>query len=505
MRGPGARRRSIVVRGVGRRVDQRGRDLLDDAVPAGHRLFGDEDHIAGAQFEPRGKQQVRCVAGIEAPGGGGAEFARIGGGAQHVDLAHVAGLHRHAAVLEERVGQRGGAVEGQRVAALGLDLAGEIDVVAVHRVQLEAGEEVLARVLLVGATDVHLGVERVERGDAGFLAELGKADLFLEVGLGQLQLVGGVDEDAVAVDQPDPAQPGVGIELRERDLVERAVAVDPHRGVVLVLHGDAPGGGQGLVQVERGQGDRGDGGLRHGAADGDLARVELGDLEAEGRVDLVFHQPLEEFGLGFLEGQPGDLHAAHVGDGDGAVVLYRVALTRVGGRQQPRELFDRVAGLRGGEQHHVAHADLVGAGVGLGGEAGFQEVLARAGAEGRFGRGARAAQAAAGAGGGEEDRRQGLGAVGGAVGHHHGFGAHVHHPQLAVRSGHAIDGGAVVDHAAAGGAEREAQQKEEGTHHGVSLTGGIAVPAVLVGPKRQMPWPVRWREDSTVPVPGAMV
>ena len=49
------------------------------------------------------------------------------------------------------------------------------------------------------AADVHLGVQLVERRDAGLLAELGEADALLEIGLGPVERVFGVDEDRVAV------------------------------------------------------------------------------------------------------------------------------------------------------------------------------------------------------------------------------------------------------------------------------------------------------------------
>ena len=191
--------------------------------------------------------------------------------------------------------------------------------------------------------------------------------------------------------------------------------------------------------------------------------MELGDLEREGRVDLLVEEALEQRRLGIVDRLPGNLHPADRRHRNRAVILHRIALTRGLGGQDSGQLLDRRAFLGRGKQHHIPHADLVIRGRKRRRQAGFLIQRAADLVEGAFGRGDRCRHGAAKTRGLVEIGGQLPGLIGGGIGHQNRFRGDRQDPHLALGTDARTDLGTVIGDAAS--AERLGEHRC-GQQHG---------------------------------------
>ena len=266
------------------------------------------------------------------------------------------------------------------------------------------------------------------------LTRLNQSNLLREIFLRTRQFVFRINKDRIAGQQTGLGQARAGIKLRQRDLIQRTITVQTDRGIVLILDRDPAGSGQGFFQIERRQRYRHNSRLRHGAPDGHTARVELGNLEAESRVNLVLDQTLEQGRFGVFNGQTGNTDTAHIGNVDRSVILHRIALARVLCGQQPGQLFNRSGGARRGQQHHITDTNLVGTGINRGRQAQLKRVGAGLNVEcGRWQRPGSTQPRARACGAGKHIG-QAPWRIGGSIRLNDGFSSEVHHPYIGAAS-----------------------------------------------------------------------
>ena len=284
------------------------------------------------------------------------------------------------------------------------DFTGDIDIVPLDRVQLDALRIVGARFVQFGATNADLGVQLRNGVGPCLLTQRIDGDLLLEERLRPVELVFRIDVDGVAI-REDEALNARRLEISfERDLIHRPVPVKPDRSVIEVLGVDPAGGRQGLGQPQGRYGDRQDRGGLNRAPHCDPLGVEFGHLKREIGHHVLIDHGAENLAFGLLQRHAAKVDPPDIRDRDRTVILDRVTKAAALRGEKPGQRFDGVGRLRRGERDDVARAKPVGAGVDLRRNSRAQTRGAPFLGDRRFGQGAEARRRARRARGARENR-----------------------------------------------------------------------------------------------------